>query len=286
MIRRIVLFAVLVQGILPAAYSQKNSCDQHLVKHQQWKESEKQEWHLRVKSTTGRGELLYFGAQHDDEPAHPQFQEIGKQWANFKPTVAFYEGPDRGVGADDVETITKFGESGYVRYLASKAGVRTRGLEPDFADTYKYLASSFPQNQVDIYMITKEAMRLRTRKGYSEQQLTSELEKMFPILQKMLAGKSTLTITSVEQLDRDFKKYWGDKLEWWQAPQEWFDPNKRSSETGGIFTNEINTLSSDYRDVHMYRILAEEVNKGERVFAVVGRNHVPLQAPALKCAIK
>jgi hypothetical protein len=75
-------------------------------------------------------------------------------------------------------------------------------------------------------------------------------------------------------------------MEWWQAPQSWFDPNKRSAETGGIFTNEINALSSDFRDVHMYRVVADQVNLGHRVLAVVGRNHIPLQAPALKCAIK
>jgi hypothetical protein len=35
----------------------------------------------------------------------------------------------------------------------------------------------------------------------------------------------------------------------------------------------------------MYAVLSEAAQQGERVFAVVGRNHVPMQAEALKCAL-
>lgn len=284
MIKPIILYAVFMPGMFSATLAQEaTSCDEQVIRHRDWEESSKTEWHLRIRSS-GKGELLYFGAQHVDEPAHAQFKEVRKQWESFKPTVALFEGPDRGVAGTGEETISRFGESGYVRFLAKQAGIKTMTLEPEFADTYAYLISHFPQNQVDIYMMAKEAMRLRTRKGYSKDQMVAELNKMLPMIQKMIAP-AKLSINSVEELERDFKKYWGT-LEWYQAPQEWFDPLKRSSETGGIFTNEINTLSSDYRDVHMYRKLADLVNKGEKVFAVVGRNHVPLQAPALKCAIK
>jgi len=270
--------------MITATFAQDPSCDKRVIRHQNWVENAKTEWNFKLHSSGG-GELLYFGAEHVDEPAHEQFKEIRTQWDSFKSTVALFEGPDRGVAGSAEEAISKFGESGYLRFLAKQAGVKTMTLEPEFADTYAYLIAHFPQNQVDIYMMTKEAMRLRTRKDYSKEQLVSELTKMLPVIQKMI-GPAKLSINSVEELDRDFKKYWGNKLEWYQAPQEWFDPLKRSSDTGGIFTNEINSLSSDYRDVHMYRKLAELVNKGEKVFAVVGKNHVPLQAPALKCAIK
>lgn len=37
---------------------------------------------------------------------------------------------------------------------------------------------------------------------------------------------------------------------------------------------------------HMVAVLAEAVREGERAFAVVGRNHVPMQAPALRCALQ
>lgn len=36
----------------------------------------------------------------------------------------------------------------------------------------------------------------------------------------------------------------------------------------------------------MARLLVETVASGERVIAVVGRNHVPLQAPAIRCGLQ
>ena len=159
-----------------------------------------------------------------------------------------------------------------------------KSLEPGPMDIYNHLVSIYPQQQVDIYMLTKEAMRLRTRKEYNKAQIESELEKMIALFSKM-AGDKKLSIQSISELQIAFSKYWPG-LNWWEAPQSWFDPLKRSAETGGIFTNDINTSSSAFRDLHMLRILSEAVQKGERVFAVVGRNHVPMQVDALACMIK
>ena len=107
---------------------------------------------------------------------------------------------------------------------------------------------------------------------------------MISLFSKM-AGDKKLSIQSISELQIAFSKYWPG-LNWWEAPQSWFDPLKRSAETGGIFTNDINTSSSAFRDLHMLRILSAAVQKGERVFAVVGRNHVPMQVDALACMIK
>ena len=69
------------------------------------------------------------------------------------------------------------------------------------------------------------------------------------------------------------------------APSAWFDPAADDAVTGGRFMAAINAASSEVRDVHMYRVLARAARSGERVFAVVGRNHVPMQAEALRCAL-
>jgi hypothetical protein len=87
-------------------------------------------------------------------------------------------------------------------------------------------------------------------------------------------------------LEASYKRYWKDPPQWWQAPSAWFDPLKSSVETGGIFTNEINQMSSGYRDLHMFTVLSRSALEGKKVFAVVGRDHVAMQADALRCALK
>ncbi len=36
----------------------------------------------------------------------------------------------------------------------------------------------------------------------------------------------------------------------------------------------------------MLEVISDAVLDGGRVFAVVGRNHVPMKAPALRCALE
>ncbi len=61
---------------------------------------------------------------------------------------------------------------------------------------------------------------------------------------------------------------------------------RSSAETGGVFINEINRLSSEFRDRYMVEVIAREARCGERVFAVVGRDYVPAQASALRCVLR
>lgn len=83
-------------------------------------------------------------------------------------------------------------------------------------------------------------------------------------------------MSDVDDLADLYERHFGSR-EWWTAETKWFDPGRTSAETGGIFTNEINRQSSQYRDAHMARLLGEAIREGERVMAVVGRNHVPSQ---------
>ena len=48
----------------------------------------------------------------------------------------------------------------------------------------------------------------------------------------------------------------------------------------------MNRASSAFRDVHMYRLLAQAWKPGARIFVAVGRDHIPAQAAALRCALQ
>jgi len=258
-------------------FAQKVDFEKYLIKHKDWKETPATKWEVLLE--TSKGSLQYIGAEHVDEPNHQQFVYIQGKWNSFTPTLAFYEGPDRGIAASDTLTIQKFGESGYVRYLAQKAGIPTKSLEPPISDLYTYLVSKHPQTTVDMYMLSKEAMRLRTRKDLGKEQLTTEIKNMLSIVSKML-GRET-AIQSIDQLAEVFEQQFGKEIAWWQAPASWFDPQSKENR----ITNELAVLSTEYRNVYMVKVLSEYVMKGEKVFAVVGRNHVPLQIEALKYCI-
>jgi len=235
--------------------------------------------------SAGDGRLVYFGAEHSSDPAHPQFAAIRDRWERTRPTVAFYEGPARPEGATAEETIRQFGESGYVRFLARQGGARAERLEPDPREEARFVAARFPIDQVKLFYLLRETARLRERRGMAEPQLRQAMEQMIGRVAELLPELSG-TITTTGELQAAYRRYWTQPANWWEAPEAWFDPMRASTETGGIFTNDVNRASSEFRDRHMAGAIAREVRRGERVFAVVGRDHVPSQTPALRCALR
>lgn len=235
-------------------------------------------------SSSSKGRLYYFPAGHSTDPADPQFREIERAWSKVKPTIAFYEGPNRPIAATRDETIKQTGESGFVRFLATRDGVEIARLEPPPQDEANYIMQKFSAEQVKLFYVLREAQRLRERRNLPEAELKVAISQLLERASQIKGIGSV--ITNIDELDAAYRRYWKSPEHWWQAPSAWFDPLNTSAKTGGIFTNEINQMSSEYRNRHMYEVLAKAALAGKRVFAVVGGNHVPMQEPALRCALK
>lgn len=259
------------------------NCESRIISYADWPKVQNLEWKLDLASNIG-GRLLYFGADHSDDPESPQFKDIDRYWSEINPTVAYYEGPDRGVAALRTETIRQFGESGYLRFLAKGAGIQSKRLNPPPDQYLKYLLARFPPDQVSLFLLLGEAARLRERKGASLSDVEAGVKALIDKTSAIPGAESL--IQDIPGLEAAYKRYWKEPADWRQAPQRWFTPGDDPRETGGIFTNAINRVSSESRDLHMIRVLSEAALKGERAFAVVGRNHVPMQAPALKCLLQ
>ena len=274
--------AVTLAAPCAAAAQQKQDCTSLVVPYEKRAEISSLEYSLEL-STPGDGRLTYFGSSHSDDPADPMFAKIDAAWERAKPTIAFYEGPDRPIFDDRDETIRRTGESGYVRFLAKKAGIPVARLEPSPKAQVEYLATKFSREQVELFFVLREAARLRERKELGEAEIRAAIGQLMERGAQMgLVGE----ITSVEKLQAAYARHWKSPEQWWQAPSAWFDPLKPSSETGGLFTNEVNRESSHYRDIHMVEALSKAAREGHRVFAVVGRDHVPQQAAALRCSLR
>ena len=281
------IFALTANGqqTSPVAADPLATCAGKLIAYADWPKVKDPVFSLDVSGKSGGGgRLYYFGAEHSADPAHAQFAEIERAWNALKPTVAFYEGPNRPLSETKDETIKQTGESGFVRFLAKRDGVPVASLEPLPADEAAYVMRKFSSEQVMLFYVLRETARLRDRRKLPEAELKAAVAQLLERASKMKGFEGAFT--DVAGLETAYRKYWTSPANWWEAPQAWFAPGKSSQATGGIFTNDINTLSSEYRDLHMYRSLAGATLEGKRVFAVVGRNHVPMQSPALRCAIK
>lgn len=279
--------ALLLCGIVPAIAQSPSdrlpgACAEEIRTHAEWLADPDSTWSLSVE--VGRDAALrYVGARHSDDPSDPQYETIAAAWEESRPTRAFFEGPDRGIAPMVEETIERYGESGYVRFLAARDSVPVSTLEPSPFDEAAFLRERFSDEEIALFYLLREASRLRERKAMDGPEIAAVISEL--IARASEVGLLRGEVTSVEALERAYRRYWSEPAEWWRAPEAWFDPLETSERTGGIFTNEVNRASSAFRDRHMARSLVEAVRAGERVFAVVGRNHVPLQAPAIECAL-
>jgi len=234
--------------------------------------------------SSSKGRLYFLGAGHSSDPADPQFLKIEQAWSKVKPTIAFYEGPNRPIAATREETIKQAGESGFVRFLAARDGIPFVTLEPPPQDEANFIIQKFSPEKVMLFYVLREAQRLRERRKMSEPEIRVAITQLLERVAKAKVFEKPFA--NLDELDAAYKRYWKSPAHWWQAPSAWFDPLNSSAKTGGIFTNEINQMSSGYRNMHMYKILSKAVIDGEKVFAVVGGDHIPMQAAALHCALK
>ncbi|HWH17631.1 MAG TPA: hypothetical protein VNT77_04735, partial [Allosphingosinicella sp.] len=181
-------------------------------------------------------------------------------------------------------TIRQLGESGYVRFLAGRAGIKTQSLEPSPPEQVRMLLEQFPADQVMLFFILREAARLRDREGLASAALDGAVAKLLERMQPMAAAIGVEPIADIAALEAAAGRYWPGR-DWRGLPAGWFSPLGDDEKQGSVFTAAINRTDSMNRNRHMVRLLAAAVKAGERPFAVVGRNHVPMQVPALRCLL-
>ena len=227
-----------------------------------------------VELQIGKGALLYFGAQHTSDPQHSQIAQIEKLWKEFRPTLALNEGGDPPVLKTAQEAVSRIGEAGLVRYLAARDKVPVRSLEPSRADEAAFLLKTYTPEQVKVFYALRQVPQFRNSKR--DETIETHLE--------FVLGKWLSSVPGLEGSPRNLSEFERSCLwfspalkSWREVPQSWFDPLASHA-----YTNQISRLSGEFRDLHMVKLLIDEVKPGKRVFAVVGGSHVVMQERALK----
>lgn len=206
--------------------------------------------------TQEAGALVYYGASHTQDPDHPQLADITTRWKAFNPTVGLYEGRSRGFFYGDlIEPFAGLPEPALVHKLARAQDVPLYTLEPGYADEVAALLTQYTPKQVALYFF----LRVYTSEagGNANESLARDLlHKRTDV--EGLRG-SLVTLTDVDALwQNDFS----DQVDW----------RVLQGEPG--YLAEISDASRQVRGDHMMRMIIDLVNKGERVFAVVGSGHV------------
>jgi hypothetical protein len=118
--------------------------------------------------------LVYFGSRHSRDGADPQMAEIERLWTTLQPSVALIEGGVPPVATSAREAMERYGEMGFVRFLAARDHVPVKSLDPSHEDQVKALQRVFPADTVKAFFA------LRAFTDGRADPMPKDLQKMVP----------------------------------------------------------------------------------------------------------
>ena len=222
---------------------------------------------------TQGGSLVYYGAFHKVDPAHPQFEDIEHKWAKFQPTMAYCEGTIWPLEESRIKAIEKYGEQGLVTFLAARDGIPVECIDPTLKEQAIYLRKHFPPHLIKLYYVLRQAAVNRMlKKDPHDLRYADRLFRSF----RRIKGFHTYP-NNLEEMERLLSVRLPNLSPWQEIPYFYF----HSPESGGFLTS-IHRKLNGYRDQVMLKKVILALKKGNRVFAIVGRSHVVIQEAILK----
>ena len=222
-----------------------------------------------------KGALLYYGSFHRVDPSDPQFEDIERKWNAFRPTVAYCEGNIWPLMESREEAIRNYGEQGLLRYLAGRDGVPIRCLDRSILQQAQYLRNYFMAEEVCLYFVLRQSsIHQMMKKDSSDLSYVDNFLSGFAV-QYYMRG----TPRNLHEFKSTVSRLLPGLENWENVPSSYFyRPEK------GRFLAEIHFRLNEFRDHYMLTLLLDELKKGQRVFAVVGRSHVVKQEAVLRSA--
>ena len=229
-------------------------------------------WPYLLQLTTQHSALLYFGAQHTNDPSDQQLVVLERLWDEFRPDVALNEGGDPPVARTRDDAVRQYGETGLVRWLAARDSVPASNMDLTRELQAKSLLAEWPPAKVKMFFLVRALLPCERR---PECERTVEIGRILPII------SSTTGIKAEPNTLAEFEQALvGLSPSGQEAPHNhtaWFDPT-----SAGYPFNEMARHIEDSRDDAMVLAIVQAVRGGHRVFAVAGGSHVAREEPLIR----
>ena len=220
------------------------------------------------------GGLFYYGSFHNVNLKHPQFVDIEKKWNKFKPDLAYCEGHNWPLIKVRNSAIRKCGEQGLLRYLAYRDKVKIKSIEPSKRMELRYILKHYPAAKVKIYYVLRQLIINKEifRKNINS---NSYIRGLLRNISKCIYFNNL--IMTIAEFNWNIKRLLPDLKDWRKIDSKYFMNIRRPNN----WLAKINVLVNKYRDKYMVKKILEELRKGKKIFALVGKSHVVNQEDIL-----
>lgn len=234
----------------------------------------------------GGKKILFFGADHSNNPAHPMFAQIEENFKAVKPDLVYIEGWQGLTQADPgvrnmvtektFEEAKKEGEPFFALKRAMEADIAFASPEPGSLQQLEYLeAKGFSRRDIFFFYTYRQiAQYQRENNTASEEESKKYLQRFFESMRRRSGWDSSeLTVFEQElfgELDvSDDQKYADsvDPMPWKDRPQTVY--------------NDISRSLGRLRNEYIFERIAEDLKTHTSIFVVYGSGHAVVLEPAL-----
>ncbi|QKG55684.1 hypothetical protein GKZ68_02935 [Hymenobacter sp. BRD128] len=181
--------------------------------------------------------------------------------------MVLFEKPDLGIDSSEAITITRLGESGYVRYLAQQHGAKAERLDDPVAE-YEYLRTRTDATQLKLYYLLRTCQQFRQHTGASKALTVKAMQQLIANSAFFLPGTERV-IQNMAELTAAYRQHCPSGGQWWQ---------QSPSTQPAAFMQHLDEDLRAFRAQRLAQQVAAHTQAGERVLVVLAPSHLP--APA------
>ncbi len=229
---------------------------------------------------TPDGQVLYFfGAQHSNNPANPQFAKLKDFWNEFlsttqKSRTVFTEGIYKEALGTYEEVIQQRGEVGAAQWLAKQEGIEAVYLEPDDSEQRKVLGGMF---DLDIVAYALIVQNLAAWFHHARQSSFTEAVERSVKREAKFTEIYGFTLNTSWFHDQHEKLFDGQPLEDENFLNRISDPRRDDTVVNKVIANR-----TKIRNDYILTKIRGALDSRENIFIVYGRGHLTALEPKLR----
>ena len=206
-----------------------------------------------------RKNIFIFGAEHINNPANRQIQDIETSFYTFNPTVVLVEGRLGFLIPYVMDPVKRFGEMGKVAELAKINGLPLYSWDAPKSEQLQALRHKFEPEKLSLKEILNPYFsHLRFGKPASPEKFVEQY------LHRAAWLGVQDKIASIEDIDRIWQRDFPTSKDWRDVSDQWRLPGYLAQ-----MADDANFI----RNQHLVCVINQLLDQGESVFVVCGSSH-------------
>lgn len=225
----------------------------------------------------GNKALFWFSGIHSNDPNHEMFEDIEKAFTVFDADYVLVEGDydDRYQNIEDPFQVRLHGESAYVTYLSRKNNIPISSIEPPMSDQLKFLQKEYKSSDILAMYMLRQINQMQRESKNKPIDFFNYMKKFASKYQM----KNSFEAVNRNKIIELLEPHIGFKV----TSKNWKNINAYEivyNETGTI--NDIYNDILAFRDEYSVKLIKEKLNEYDRLFIMMGADHIKVQREALE----